>query len=64
MQRFLIASGMLFSFVAVAWLCRLLLAVPITVNGYQVPVWLSVVPMFITGSLAVWAFRLASSASA
>ena len=64
MQRFLIVAGVLFAFIAVAWLCRFVLGLPITVNGYAVPLWLSVVPIVVTGSLAVWAFRLVASTNA
>ena len=58
MYRFLMASGILFSFIALMWLGRMLLAIPVAVNGYAVPIWLSVLPMAVTASLAVWAFRL------
>ena len=64
MQRFLIVAGVLFAFIAVVWLCRLVLGVPIMVNGYSVPLWVSVVPIVVTGSLAIWAFRLAASTNA
>ena len=64
MHRFLMASGTLFSLIALAWLGRVLLAIPINVNGYAVPLWLSVVPIVVSGSLAIWAFRLAKTGGA
>lgn len=63
MQRFLVTSGVLFTFICAAWLGRLILQVPVTVNGLSVPVWLSVIPIVITGSLAAWAFTLSRTSS-
>ena len=59
MRAFLRVSGALFTFISIAWLLRLTFAVPVQVDGVAVPVWVSVIPMIIAGSLATWAFRLA-----
>lgn len=59
MHRFAIVSGSLFAVVAGAWAVRLLMAMPIVVNGYTIPNWFSVIPIVVTGALAIWAFRLA-----
>lgn len=64
MKSFLVASGTVFGAVSIAWLVRFVLALPIVVNGYPVPVWFSAIPLIVTGGFAVWAFRLASSAQA
>ena len=58
MRQFLTASGIVFTFVCGAWITRLILGTPVRVNGFDVPVALSVVPIVITGAMAVWAFRL------
>lgn len=58
MRLFLITSALVFTFVCAAWITRLILGMPIIVNGYSVPVSWSVVPMLVTGAMAVWAFRL------
>jgi len=63
MKGFHLASGSLFAIVSGAWLVRLMLAWPIVVNGYDVPVWFSVIPAVVTGGFAVWAFRLAPAKS-
>ena len=64
MQRFAIVSGTVFTFVAAAWAARMMLAMPITVNGYAVPLWFSAIPLAVTGALAIWAFRLARTSRA
>jgi hypothetical protein len=64
MRSFLLTTGVIFSAVAVAWLLRLVLAVPVQVGGVSVPVWASLGPLVVTGSLAIWAFRLARGAGA
>ena len=57
MRRYELVSGILFSIIALAQLTRTLLAWPVQVAGFAVPVWASGIAFFITGSLAVWAFR-------
>ena len=58
MRRYFIASGILFTFIAATWCARWVFGMTIIVGGVDVPMWLSAIPMVITGSLAVWAFRL------
>ena len=58
MRQFIIASGIVFTVVSAAWITRLVLGIPIVVNGYSVPVAWSIAPLIVTGGLAVWAFRL------
>jgi hypothetical protein len=64
MRQFIVTSALVFTFVCAAWITRLVLGVPIVVNGYSVPVTWSIVPMLVTGAMAVWAFRLARNAKA
>ena len=64
MKGFLLASGALFAIVSAAWLVRLMIGWTIVVNGYDVPLWFSVIPAIVTGGFAVQAFRVASSATA
>jgi hypothetical protein len=58
MRSFLAASAAVFTVVCAAWATRLILGTPVRVNGYDVPVMLSVIPMLITGAMAYWAVRL------
>jgi hypothetical protein len=58
MRPFLIASGIVFTVVSAAWITRLVMGIPVVVNGYSVPVAWSIVPLVVTGSLALWAFKL------
>lgn len=62
MHRYLIVSSTLFAFLSLAWLTRLAYAVPIQIGVVNVPVWPSIFPVVIAGSLAFWGFRLAASA--
>ena len=64
MRQFLTVSGIVFTFVCVAWTARMILGTPVRVNGFDVPVALSVVPMLVTGAMAIWAFRLMRDAKA
>jgi hypothetical protein len=64
MRHFVITSALVFTLVCAGWLTRIILGFPIVVNGYSVPVTWSVVPMLVTGAMAVWAFRVARDAKA
>lgn len=64
MQRFAMVAGTVFTVVAAAWALRFAIAIPIIVNGYDVPVWFSAFPLLASGSLAIWAFRLARTSAA
>lgn len=59
MRRYELVSGILFSIIALAQLTRTLLAWPVLVDGFNVPVWASGVAFLVTGVLAIWAFRSA-----
>ncbi|MFI5309666.1 MAG: hypothetical protein ACHQQ3_00420 [Gemmatimonadales bacterium] len=64
MRAFLLTTGVIFSFVAVAWCLRLVLSVPVQVGGVSVPVWASLGPLAVTTVMATWAFRLARGVGA
>ena len=51
-------SGTIFALIALAQLTRSLLGWPAQVGSVSIPIWLSVIAFLITGSLAIWAFRV------
>jgi hypothetical protein len=59
MRRYELISGIIFTIMAVVQLLRTVLGWPVQVDLFTVPVWLSGVAFLITGSMAIWAFRLA-----
>jgi hypothetical protein len=61
MRRFTLFAGSFFALVCAVWLTRLVLSVSLLIDSYDVPVWLSVLPIVISGTFAVWAFRLLSA---
>ena len=58
MRRYVIASAILFDLITAAQLVRFLMRWPVTVAGVAIPVWASGIIALITGTLAVWAFRI------
>lgn len=64
MRRFTLFAGTFFAFICVVWLARLVLGISVRVDRYDVPVLISVLPIVVSGSFAVWAFRLLSSKTA
>jgi len=59
MRRYELISGIIFTIMAAVQLLRTVLGWPVQVDLFTVPVWLSGVAFLITGSMAIWAFRLA-----
>jgi hypothetical protein len=59
MPRYEHVSGVFFALVSLAQLTRAVLAVPVQVGSYTIPVFASFIAFVITGALAVWAFRVA-----
>jgi len=57
MRAYLQISGTIFGVVALAHALRLVERWPVEVAGWALPMWVSVVGFFLTGALAVWAFR-------
>ncbi len=61
-RNYLLVSATLFLLVSAAHLIRLLYALPVTVENYAVPMYMSWIGFLVPAVLAVWAFRLARSA--
>lgn len=64
MRRFGRVSGVFFGLLATAQLARLLFRWPVQVASVSVPLWVSALAVVITGALAIWAFRTASTSRA
>ena len=58
-RSYCVVSGVLFSLVAIAHLLRIVNGLPILVDDYSVPMFVSWVAMLVPGVLAIWAIRLA-----
>jgi hypothetical protein len=56
-NKYVVVSGLIFGFVAVAQTLRALSQLPVHVGSFEVPVWASWIAAAVTGSLCVWAFR-------
>ena len=63
MRRYEQISGAFFALIALAQLTRSILGLPAQVGSFEIPVWCSVVAFLVTGSLAVWALRVARHAT-
>lgn len=61
MHRYERVSGIFFGLLASVQLARLLFRWPVQVDSVSVPLWVSALAVVITGSLATWAFRTAST---
>ena len=61
MGRYETVSGVFFGMLATVQLARLLFRWPVQVASVSVPLWVSALAIVITGALAVWAFRTAST---
>jgi MFS superfamily sulfate permease-like transporter len=64
MRRYALVSGIFLALLACVQLLRLLMRWPIRVGNVDVPLWPSVIAALIVGSLAAWAFRVASRSDA
>ena len=56
-NKYVLVSGVVFGFIAVAQASRALLQVPAHLGSFEIPVWVSWVVAVVAGSLCVWAFR-------
>ena len=63
-RNYCITSGVLFSFVALVHVWRLVLGFPILIGVWSVPLSLSAVGGIVAGCFAVWAFRSAKGTKA
>jgi len=57
-HSYFLISGLLFTLVAIAHLLRLVLGMPVQVEGVAVPMAVSWVGFVVPAVLAYWAFRL------
>ncbi|HEX9309612.1 MAG TPA: hypothetical protein VF887_02260 [Gemmatimonadaceae bacterium] len=64
MRRYELVSGIIFTIMALVQLARTLLAWPLQIASFSVPIWPSGVAFIITGSMAIWAFRSRGRAAA
>jgi hypothetical protein len=58
MRSYVIASSILFDLITAGQLVRFFMRWPVTVAGVGIPVWVSAVIAIITGTFAIWAFRI------
>jgi len=58
MRTYLIASTIAFDIIATAQLVRLVLRVPVLVNGFSVPLWASAIAVVVLGGFGVAGMRL------
>ena len=60
-KNYCIVSGMLFALVAAAHLLRVLLGLPVQIETYSVPMYVSWIGTLVPAGLAFWAFRLSKN---
>ncbi|MBM3908097.1 MAG: hypothetical protein FJ363_08485 [Gemmatimonadetes bacterium] len=64
MRLYVQVTGAVFAFGAVAQLTRAVLALPLNIAGFAVPVWSSVVAFVAGAAMAAWAYRLTKASRA
>ena len=62
-KNYCVASGVLFSLVALAHLLRIVYGVPVQVDEIAIPMFASWIGLIVPGSLALWAFRTSRESS-
>jgi len=55
-SRYVVVSGVIFSFIALAQLLRAVNQMPAQVGSFEIPVWVSWVAAILAGSMCTWAF--------
>lgn len=55
-SRYVVVSGVIFGFIALAQLLRAVNQVPAQVGSVEIPVWVSWVAVVLAGSMCAWAF--------
>jgi len=55
-SRYVVVSGVVFGFIALAQLLRVVNQVSIQIGSVEIPVWASWVAVVVAGSLCAWAF--------
>ena len=64
MRAYVRVSGVLFALVAVGHLLRLLRRWPLLIGGWPFPALASLVVLFVTAAMAIWAWRVLRHGSA
>ena len=59
-RAYCFVSGIFFSLVALAHLLRIVVGMPVQIDGLQVPMYVSWVGFLVPSVLALWAFRSSS----
>jgi hypothetical protein len=59
-KGYLVISGIIFLVVAIFHLIRVLFHIPVLINTWEAPFWISWVGFFVTAILCIWAFRLST----
>ncbi len=54
-------AGAIFAFVSLLHLLRLITAVDVRVGGWEMPLWLNGVGLFVAGILSLWMWRLSAT---
>ena len=57
-SRYVVVSGVIFGFVALAQLFRAVNQVSIQIGSVEIPIWASWVAVVLAGSMCTWAFRI------
>ena len=55
-SRYVVVSGVIFSFIALAQLLRAVNQMQAQVGSFEIPVWVSWVAAILAGSMCTWAF--------
>ena len=55
-SRYVVVSGVIFGFIALAQLLRAISKVPVHVGNADIPFWISWVAVVVAGSMCAWAF--------
>ena len=55
-SRYVVVSGVVFGFVALAQVVRAVMQVPVQIGSVDIPVWASWVAAVMAGSICTWAF--------
>lgn len=63
-KKYCVVSGVFFSLVALAHLLRIVYGLPIQVDAYVVPMFVSWFAVFVPAGLAFWAFRISRGSGA
>ena len=61
-KSFFLMAGTVFGIVAIAHLLRIVMALPVTIGGWAVPIWVSWVAVIVAGGLSTLGLRLARTA--